>query len=116
MTISTIIWIDAQFSPTIAIWMQKNFPVTAVALRDIGLRDAEDEEIFSAAKTASVVVMTKDSDFLNLLERFGPPPQVIWVTCGNTSNARLKEILATTLPDTLNLLVSGERLIEIRDL
>ena len=68
--------------------MDENFRVTAVALRDMGLRDAEDEEIFTAAKGAAVVVMTKDADFLNLLDRFGTPPQVIWVTCGNTSNAK----------------------------
>ena len=37
--------------------------------------------------------MTKDSDFVLLLDKLGAPPQVIWVTCGNTSNARLKEVL-----------------------
>jgi predicted nuclease of predicted toxin-antitoxin system len=57
--------------------------------------------------------MTKDSDFILLLDRFGPPPQVIWVTCGNTSSARLKEILSTTLPSALGLLLSGEGLVEI---
>ena len=61
-----IIWIDAQLSPAIASWINLNFPVDAAALRDIGLRDAEDEEIFSAAKSAGVVVMTKDSDFLHI--------------------------------------------------
>ena len=30
-----------------------------------------------AARSASAVVMTKDSDFVSLLERFGPPPQVV---------------------------------------
>lgn len=43
----------------------------------------------------------------------GTPPQVIWITCGNTSNARLKEILMTTLPKALELLQSGEELVEI---
>jgi len=109
------IWVDAQFSPVIARWMTQNFPVDAAALRDIGLRDAEDEEIFAAAKDAGAIVMTKDSDFSNLLERLGAPPQVLWITCGNTSNARLKEILSATLPEALLLLDSGERLIEIRD-
>ena len=91
------IWIDAQLSPAIASWIRHNFPVDAVALRDIGFRDAGDEEIFSAAKSAGVVVMTKDSDFLDLLDRHGPPPQVLWLTCGNTSNARLKQILSSIL-------------------
>ena len=57
--------------------------------------------------------MTKDSDFVLLLDRLGPPPQVIWVTCGNTSNARLREILTNTLPKALELLDAGERLVEI---
>lgn len=110
------IWVDAQFSPAIAAWIQDNYPVQSAALRDIGLRDADDEDIFSAAKSASAVVMTKDADFLNLLDRLGPPPQIIWVTCGNTSNARLKQILSATLPEALNLLASGERIVEISDL
>ena len=107
------IWIDAQMSPAIAAWVSGNFPVGAVAVRDLGLRDAEDEEIFQAARRENAIVMTKDSDFVLLLDRLGPPPQVIWVTCGNTSNARLKEILTNTLPKALELLKSGEKLVEI---
>ena len=44
--------------------------------------------IVRAAQKADVVMMSKDSDFLNLLDGYGPPPKVIWVTCGNTSNQR----------------------------
>jgi len=44
------IWIDAQLSPAIAFWIEDNFNVKAFALRDLGLRDAEDEEIFSKRK------------------------------------------------------------------
>ena len=107
------IWIDAQMAPSIAIWISSNYSVSAVAIRDLGLRDAKDKEIFEAAKQENAVVMTKDSDFLRLLDDFGPPPQVIWVTCGNTSNARLKEVLMNTLPKALELLSSGEKLVEI---
>lgn len=57
--------------------------------------------------------MTKDSDFVLLLDKLGAPPQVIWVTCGNTSNARLKELLTHTLPKALELLNFGEKLVEI---
>ena len=107
------IWIDAQLSPAIAFWIESNFDIKAFALRDIGLRDAEDEEIFNAAKKANAVVMTKDSDFVELVNQYGPPPQVIWLTCGNTSNARLKQILAFTLSQAINLLRAGESLVEI---
>jgi len=46
----TTIWIDAHLSPEIAMWITSSFGVSAIALRDIGLRDAEDPEIFEAAK------------------------------------------------------------------
>ena len=105
--------VDAQMSPAIAAWMSSNFSVSAVAIRDLGLRDAKDEEIFQAARRADAIVMTKDSDFVLLLDRLDVPPQVIWMTCGNTSTARLKEILMNTLPKSLELLKSGERLVEI---
>ncbi len=73
------VWVDAQLSPAIARCLQDELGTDASALRDLGLRDAEDEEIFQAARNASAVVMTKDSDFVSLVERFGPPPQIVWV-------------------------------------
>jgi len=95
-------------------WLTGNFALTTHAVRDLGLREAEDRVIFLAARSASVVVMTKDSDFVRLLEELGPPPQVIWLTCGNTSNARLKQILTNALPQAISLLESGEPLVEVR--
>ena len=108
-----IIWLNAQLPPAIAAWITATFGITTIAVRDLGLRDAEDREIFEAAKAQGVVVMTKDRDFVDLVERYGSPPQVIWLTCGNTSNARLEEILTATLPDALELLRSVESLVEI---
>ncbi|NJN66135.1 MAG: DUF5615 family PIN-like protein [Chloroflexaceae bacterium] len=108
-----IIWIDAQLSPTLAPWITEQFGVPAVALRDIGLRDAKDREIFVAAHQAVAIVMSKDSDFVTLLAAHGAPPQIIWVTCGNTSNANLRQILRQTLPTAMQLLQGGEQLVEI---
>lgn len=96
-----IIWVDAHLSPAIATWITNTLGITAVALRDIGFREAEDLEIFEAAKTQKVIFMTKDSDFVDLVDRLKAPPQIIWLTCGNTSNARLKEILSATLLQAL---------------
>jgi predicted nuclease of predicted toxin-antitoxin system len=107
------IWIDAHLSPAIAPWIATTFGVRATALRDLGLRDAIDHEIFMAARREQVIVMTKDSDFVQLLDQYGAPPQVLWLTCGNTSNANLKIILGATLQQALDLLAGGERLVEI---
>ena len=59
--------------------------------------------------------MTKDRDFVQMLTRAGPPPQVIWITCGNTSNARMREILKHTFTNALALLREGEPFVEIAD-
>lgn len=108
-----MIWIDAQLSPSIAAWITADLRIDAKALRELGLRDSEDEEIFMAARHAKATVITKDNDFVLLLERFGPPPKVILLTCGNTSNAALKKILTSTLSEALELLNKGESLVEI---
>jgi len=108
------IWVDAQLSPAIAAWINRSFSeVQAVSIRALGLRDATDVEIFQAAREAGISLMTKDADFMRLLEKHGAPPQVIWVTCGNTSNARMREVLAIALPKALALLGQGESLVEI---
>lgn len=108
-----MLWIDAQLSPAVAVWLNANFEVEAFALRDLGLRDAEDAEIFQAAKRANAVVITKDRDFVDLLDRFGAPPKIIWLTCGNTSNEKLKQIFTTHFSAALEILSKGENLVEI---
>ena len=62
-------------------WITSTFGITAIALRDLNLRDAEDPEIFEAAKSQAVIFMTKDSDFVDLVDRLEAPPQIIWLTC-----------------------------------
>ena len=108
------LWIDAQFSPALADWITENFAgIEATAVRELGMRDAEDPVIFFAAREANVTVMTKDNDFLELQKRHGAPPKIIWVTCGNTSNIKLKSILLISLQKAIDLLANDETLVEI---
>ena len=108
------LWIDAQVSPALAGWMRHELGVDAVAVRDLGLRSAEDPHIFARARDhGAVVVLSKDSDFVDLVTRLGPPPQIVWLTCGNTSNAYLRGILRETWPQIAALLAAGEPLVEI---
>jgi predicted nuclease of predicted toxin-antitoxin system len=92
----------------------ERFGITAKPLRDLGLRAAEDAILRTAAREAGVVFVTKDADFEERVRRFGPPPHVLWLTCGNTSEARLKEILEGRLETALALIRSGEPLVEIQ--
>ncbi len=52
------IWVDAQLSPVLAKWINQHFSIDSFALRDLGLRDSTDLEIFKAAKEKSAIVMT----------------------------------------------------------
>lgn len=112
------IWLDAQLSPAIARWMEEAFEIEEAfpVQSDSALRSTKDFEIFDRARKAGVVVMTKDRDFVDLLKRLGPPPQVLWITCGNTSNRGMQRILSVAFPGALKLLRQGEPLVEISDL
>ena len=89
----------------------------AVALRDLGLRDATDDDIFTAARMAShIVLISKDSDFVERVSRLGAPPQLLWVTCGNVSNDRLRLMMSTAFPAALQMLEAGEPIVELADL
>jgi len=108
-----ILWLDAQISPRLCPWIRREFEVDVVHVRDLRLRETEDAEIFEKARRAKAVVLTKDEDFVALVERLDPPPQVIWLTCGNMSNARLKKILVAALPQAMAMIQRGERVVEI---
>jgi predicted nuclease of predicted toxin-antitoxin system len=108
-----MIWVDAHISPAVAMWISAEFGHPALSVRELELRQAKDKEIFAAARQANAIVMIKDADFAEMVERLCPPPAVIWLTCGNTSNAALRLILKSTLPKALELIGQGEKLVEI---
>jgi predicted nuclease of predicted toxin-antitoxin system len=79
------LWVDAQLPPAMARWFRTDLRLEAHHVEELGLLDAEDRAIFEAARTAdrAVVLVTKDDDFRQLIAQDGPPPQVVWVRCGN---------------------------------
>jgi len=89
------IWIDAHLSPAIAVWMAGELNPDTWSSQRLGLLAASDIEIFERAREQNAVILTKDSDFVDLVNRGGPPPRVVWLSCGSTTNLRLREILAT---------------------
>lgn len=110
-----IFWLDAQLPPQLAPWLAQRFGVEAKALREMGMREATDRAIFAAARRAGVVLVSKDIDFVDLVQQHGAPPQLLWVTCGNVSNRRLQTVFAATFPQALDLLRDGRPVVEIGD-
>ncbi len=63
------IWVDAQLSPAIAALINRTFDdIEAESVRTLDFRDATDHEIFEEAKKTDVIVMSKDDDFIQLIE------------------------------------------------
>lgn len=107
------VWIDAQLPPSLAEFLRNSFGVGARHVLGLGLVSASDRAIFSAARAANVIVLTKDRDFVRLLEEQGPPPRVLWLTTGNISNSDLCQALAASWARIEELFAGGEQLVEV---
>jgi predicted nuclease of predicted toxin-antitoxin system len=71
--------------------------------------------IFDRARSAEIVLVSKDSDFVELVSQNGPPPRLLWITCGNVTNTRLREVFTSVFRDACALLEEGRAIVEIRD-
>ncbi|MFC6591416.1 DUF5615 family PIN-like protein [Deinococcus lacus] len=107
------LWLDAHLPPALAPWFRENFGVEAYSAAHLGLRDADDAIIFAQARQAGAVLVSKDADFLERVTRLGPPPKLIYLTCGNTSKAALKALFEQRLEQIVALLRAGEAVVEV---
>lgn len=55
-----------------------------------GLERAADSDIRDYAKQHGYAIVSKDADFVELALLRGHPPKVVWLNCGNVSNAILR--------------------------
>jgi len=106
------LWLDAQPPPTLAGRFGETFGVAAFSMKYVGLDKASDLEIFNKAKAEGVVPLSKDSDFLQLLDQWGPPPPVVYLRLGNSTNAFLRTYLTAKWPEIEAFLDAGVALVE----
>ena len=104
--------VDAQLPPSLAL-MLIEAGHEAVALRNVGLREAEDESIWDYAQSHQMVIITKDEDFAERVQLSFSGPSVVWLRIGNCSNTALSDWLMPLLPDVVERLVLGDRLVEV---
>lgn len=105
--------VDAQLPPSLAEALRR-VGCDAVAVRDIGLREARDVAIWDYALQNNAAILTKDEDFAERCLRSQNSPIVIWLRIGNATNPVLLDWLMPILPAVLARIEAGDRLIEVR--
>ena len=73
---------DANLSPALIGRLRVEYP-DSVHVRDVGLRNRSDAEIWEYAKGNGFVIASKDTDFRERSFVEGSPPKVIWLDVGN---------------------------------
>lgn len=59
----------------------------------MGLDEVSDKIVWETAKKQNYIIVTKDSDFNELLILRGFPPKVIWIRLGNCSTKTIETLL-----------------------
>jgi predicted nuclease of predicted toxin-antitoxin system len=90
---------DENLSPKLARLLVDLFP-DSVHVRDVGLKAADDSEVWKHAQNNSFIICSKDSDLHQRSFLLGFPPKVVWVRLGNCSTSDVEMLLrkhATTI-------------------
>ena len=105
--------VDAQLPPSLAAALRQA-GCDAVAVREVGLREAKDAAIWQYALQNNAAILTKDEDFAERCLRSQNPPVVVWLRIGNATNPVLLGWFLPLLPTVMARIQSGDRLIEVR--
>ena len=98
--------------PALAVWLRTQGH-DAQAVREVGLREAEDGAIWTHALQTGAVILTKDEDFAARTQQAPSGPVIIWLRVGNCSNTALRLWLEPRWPGIVQLVTQGSRLIEV---
>ena len=105
--------VDAQLPPALARWLGEQGHA-ATAVRDAGLREADDGSIRNFALSGSWVLITKDDDFVERVLDSSEGPPIVWLRFGNCTNRVLFAWLTPLLPAIVEQLESGQRIVEVK--
>lgn len=83
---------DQNLSPRLSEALSEIFPHSA-HVRDKGLATATDREVWDFARSEGFTIVTKDSDFNELVVLKGAPPSVIWIRVGNCTTDAIEQLL-----------------------
>lgn len=83
---------DENVSPRLARAMAAEFPGSA-HVSGVGLRGAEDWQIWDYARNEGFVIASKDADFRERSYVEGAPPKIVWLDVGNAGTEAIGGLL-----------------------
>jgi len=108
-------WLDCHLSPIIAKWLKEETGYNFKSSYILNLYDLTDIGIYEKAKANSkVILISKDSDITDLINRYGAPPKLINLKIGNAANRVIYNFILFNLDAALKKLI--EENIHIVDL
>ena len=105
--------IDAQLPPALARRLRE-LGHDAKHVADLGLRHADDGNIWNYALANQAAIITKDEDFAYRSSQAKVAPIIVWLRVRNVSRQALLAWFEPLIPQIEHLIASGEMLIEVR--
>jgi predicted nuclease of predicted toxin-antitoxin system len=104
--------VDAELPPALVGWL-KEAGHEAEHVEDVGMRNANDTEIWNHAERIGAAIVTKDEDFAARSQQKGNGPVIVWLRIGNVTNRPLRAWIEPRLSGIAQLVSQGSRLIEV---
>ena len=99
-------WLDCHLSPIIAKQLKEETGYIFKSAYILELHGLTDLEIYELAKkNSNVILISKDSDIPDLINKYGAPPKLINLKTGNTQNRILYKFLLDNLEAALAKLI-----------
>lgn len=104
--------VDAQLPPALARFLTSTGH-QAEHVYDIGMGAVSDRAIWNYALQNNAVIITKDEDFVSLVNIYPNAPPVVWIRVGNIGKQALLQWIEPMMARIIGEIESGEKLIEI---
>lgn len=103
------IWLDVNISPAVAKWMAEYTGLNVKSSYLLSFHALDDLTIYKKAKDKYfVILISKDTDFPEIITRLGAPPKLIYLKFGNCDNRTLWNSLKPKINDMIDTLVNTD--------
>ena len=105
--------VDSQLPPALARFLSSR-GVDCIHVLDVDLASASDRTIWKYALLMNLIIISKDEDFLHMVNTSASEGRFVWIRVGNCSKRKLLADVESVWPKIEARLQAGERIVELR--